>query len=99
MEIDYVCEDRYIIKPSAEKNTKTKSGIIVETSDDARSYKTGVITHVGGGRYTETGAKLLQVFNTNELVIYEPRNQIEIMLNDEPHVIIRQTNIIASYKN
>ena len=99
MEIKMLGEDRYVIKPDAEKNTKTKTGIIIETSDEGRAYKTGVITHVGEGRHTETGARLTQVWMTGEQVMYEPRNQIEVMINGIPHIIIRQSNIIGSYTN
>lgn len=96
MEIKRVGEDRYFIKPDVEKNTKTKSGIIVETSDDARSYKTGVIVHKGLGRNDEK-SKLVLPFEEGDRVMYEPRNQIEVLINDEKHVVVRESNIICSY--
>ena len=96
MEIKRVGEDRYFIKPDVEKNTKTKSGIIVETSDDARSYKTGVIMHKGLGR-NDDKTKLVLPFEVGDRVMYEPRNQIEVMVDDDKLVVIRETNIICSY--
>lgn len=97
MEINHVGEDRYFIKPDAEKNTKTKSGIIVETSDDARSYKTGVIMHIGPGRVTESGYWVSMSYAVGDRVMYEPRNQIEVMVGDDKLVAVRQSNIICSY--
>jgi len=96
MKIKNVGEDRYFIKPDVEKNTKTKSGIIVETSDDARSYKTGVIVHKGYGRKDDK-SKLVLEFSEGDRVMYEPRNQIEVMVGDDKLVVIRETNIICSY--
>jgi co-chaperonin GroES (HSP10) len=96
MKIKRVGEDRYFIKPDTEKNTKTKSGIIVDTSDDARSYNTGVIMHKGLGR-TDDKTKLVLPFEVGDRVMYEPRNQVEIMVDDGKLVVIRETNIICSY--
>jgi co-chaperonin GroES (HSP10) len=96
MKIKNVGEDRYFIKPDVEKNTKTKSGIIVETSDDVRSYKTGVIIHIGLGR-NDDKSKLISEFSEGDLVMYEPRNQIEIMIDDEKLIVVRESNIICSY--
>lgn len=96
MKIQRVGEDRYFIKPDIEKNTKTKSGIIVETSDDSRSYKTGIIMHKGLGRKDDK-TKLVLPFEEGDRVMYEPRNQIEVTVNDDRLVVIRETNIICSY--
>jgi len=96
MKIKHVGEDRYFIKPDSEKNTKTKSGIIVETSDDARSYKTGVIMHKGLGR-NDDKTNLVLSFEEGDRVMYEPRNQIEVMVGDDKLIVIRETNIICSY--
>ena len=96
MKVLRVGEDRYFIKPDIEKNTKTKSGIVIETSDDARSYKTGIIMHKGLGRADDT-TKLVLPFEEGDRVMYEPRNQIEVMVDNDKFVVIRETNIICSY--
>jgi co-chaperonin GroES (HSP10) len=52
--------------------------------------------HKGLGRKDDK-TKLVLPFEEGDRVMYEPRNQIEIMVDDDKLVVIRETNIICSY--
>jgi chaperonin GroES len=96
MNIKDVNDDRYIIKLDAEKNTQTESGLIIESADDAKSYKTGVVVNHGFGRILENGTCIPCKYSVDTKVMFEMRNQIDITIDSKQHVIIRESNIIAS---
>ena len=96
MNIKDVNEDRYIVKIDSEKNTQTDSGLIIETADDSKSYKTGVIINHGYGRMLENGTINPCKYPENTRIMFEMRNQIDITLDSKQHVIIRESNIISS---
>jgi chaperonin GroES len=96
MNIKDVNEDRYIVKIDSEKNTQTDSGLIIETADDSKSYKTGVIINHGYGRMLENGTIIPCKYPENTRIMFEMRNQIDITLDSKQHVIIRESNIISS---
>lgn len=97
MNISLVNDDRYFILPDAEQTSKTKSGIITSTSDDEKQYKTGVIKYAGTGRMTESGYMTTMRYAVGTRVMYEPRNQIKVAISDETLIVIRESNIIASF--
>lgn len=96
MNIKDVNEDRYIIKLDVEKNTQTESGLIIETADETKSYKTGVVIDHGFGKILENGTAVPCRYAINTRVMFEMRNQIDITLEGKKHVIIRESNIITS---
>ena len=96
MNIKDVNEDRYIIKLDVEKNTQTESGLIIETADDTKSYKTGIVINHGFGKTLENGATVPCKYSVDTRVMFEMRNQIDITLESKKHVIIRESNIIPS---
>lgn len=87
----------YLIKPDIEQNTKTKSGVIVDTSTENRSYKTGQIVEAGIGRVTETGYTIYPSYYKDELVSFENRNTYTVMVDDEELIVVPEDNIIFSY--
>lgn len=97
MNIIKVGLDRYVIRPDAERNKKTKSGIILETNEDALQYRTGTITHVGVGSFTLNGTSLEMQFAPGDHVLYEPKQTVDVDIDGEPHVIVKESNIILAY--
>jgi chaperonin GroES len=89
--------DRYVIKPDADKNKKTKSGIILETSEDALQYRTGEIVYAGVGSFTLNGTQLELQFKSGDRVLYEPKQTVDIDIDGERFVVVKETNIILSY--
>lgn len=83
--------DMVLIKPDPKKNSKTETGIIVDT-DDNKSYKTGMVL-----KQTKTSDKLTNNIE-NFSVAYQARNIIEVLdLDGNKLDCVPAENILFTY--
>jgi chaperonin GroES len=88
--------DRVIVKPK-EPEEVTKGGIILP--DTAREKPVeGTIVAVGVGRVTDDGKKIPMELKEGDKVLYGKYSGNEIKINDEEHLIMRESDVYAIIK-
>jgi len=88
--------DRVIVKPK-EPEEVTKGGIILP--DTAREKPVeGTIIAVGVGRVTDDGKKIPMEVKEGDKVLYGKYSGNEIKINDEEHLIMRESDVYAIIK-
>ena len=85
--------DRVVVKP-IEKEEVTKGGIVLP--DTAREKpQEGEVVAVGPGRLSEDGKRMVIDVKVGDIVIYAKYGGIEIKIEDEEVIILRESDILA----
>lgn len=85
--------DRVVIRPVA-KEEVTKGGIVLpDTAKD--KPQEGEVIAVGPGRLNEDGTRLAMEVKVGDRVVYAKYAGMEIKLDDEELLILRESDILA----
>ncbi len=85
--------DRVVVKP-IEKEEVTKGGIILPDTAKEKPQE-GEILAVGPGRLSEDGKRIALDVKVGDTVIYTKYGGMEIKIEDEELVILRESDILA----
>jgi len=85
--------DRLVVKP-IEKEEVTKGGIVLP--DTAREKpQEGEVIAVGPGRLSDDGKRIAMDVKVGDRVIYAKYGGMEIKIDDEELMILRESDILA----
>ena len=85
--------DRLVVKP-AEKEEKTKSGIILPDTAKEKPQE-GEVIAVGPGKMTDDGKRIPMDLTVGDRVIYSKYGGSEIKIDDVEMIILRESDILA----
>lgn len=89
--------DRILVKP-AEKEKKTKSGIIIPDTVDKERPEMGKVIAVGEGKTTDEGKVIPPKVKVGNTVLFSKYGPDEIKIDDEEYLIVSESNILAIIK-
>jgi chaperonin GroES len=85
--------DRVLVKPT-EKEEKTKSGIYLPDTAKEKPQE-GEVIAVGPGKMTEDGKRIAMEVKVGDTVVYAKYGGMEIKIDDEELIILRESDIMA----
>ena len=85
--------DRVLVKP-IEKEEMTKSGIYIPDTAKERPQE-GEVIAVGPGKMSEDGNRIAVDIKAGDTVIYAKYGGMEIKIDDEELIILRESDILA----
>ncbi len=85
--------DRVLVKP-IEKEEKTKSGIYLPDTAKEKPQE-GKVMAVGPGKVTDDGKRIPMELKVGDRVIYAKYGGMEIKVDDEELMILRESDILA----
>ena len=85
--------DRAVVKP-AEKEEKTKSGIVIPDTAKEKPQE-GIVEAVGGGRILDNGTKMPMELKVGDKVLYARYSGNEFKLDDIEYLIISEKDVLA----
>ena len=85
--------DRVVIK-AIEREEVTKGGLVLPDTAKEKPQE-GEVVAVGPGRLTEDGNRIAMEVKKGDRVIYAKYSGVEIKLEDEEFIILRESDILA----
>jgi len=85
--------DRLVVKP-IEREEVTKGGIVLPDTAKEKPQE-GEVLAVGPGRLSEDGKRIAMDVKVGDIVIYAKYGGIEIKVDDEELLILREGDILA----
>ncbi len=85
--------DRVVVKPISREEV-TKGGIVLPDTAKEKPQE-GEIIAVGPGKLTEDGKRVAMEVKKGDRIIYAKYGGIEIKLDDEELIILRESDILA----
>jgi chaperonin GroES len=85
--------DRVVIK-AIEREEVTKGGLVLPDTAKEKPQE-GEVIAVGPGRLTEDGSRIAMEVKKGDRVIYAKYSGVEIKLEDEEFIILRESDILA----
>jgi len=85
--------DRVVVKP-IEREEVTKSGIVLPDTAKEKPQE-GKVIAVGPGRLSEDGKRIAMDVKKGDIVIYAKYGGMEIKIEDEELLILRESDILA----
>jgi chaperonin GroES len=85
--------DRLVVRP-IEREEVTKGGIVLPDTAKEKPQE-GEVLAVGPGRLTEDGKRIATDIKVGDIVIYAKYGGIEIKVDDEELLILREGDILA----
>ena len=88
--------DRVLAKKIVAQNT-TKSGLVVLNDDKTPTLCQAKVENVGQGSY-EYGVFIPMQIDVGDTIFYEPHTAVQLNLQGEEYVILRQIDVIMKEK-
>lgn len=85
--------DRVLVKRTVEKSI-TAGGIIIPESAKEKAHE-GTVVAVGDGELTDVGLYLTPGVKPGDRVVFGKYNGSEIKIDGEPHLMMREWEILA----
>jgi len=85
--------DRILVKP-IEREEITKGGIVLPDTAKEKPVE-GKVLAVGPGRLTEDGKRIPMEISVGDTVMYAKYGGLEIKVEDEELIILREADILA----
>jgi chaperonin GroES len=85
--------DRLVVKP-IEREEKTKSGLILPDTAKEKPQE-GEVVAVGPGKMSDEGTRIAMDVKVGDLVIYAKYGGMEIKLDGEELMILRESDVLA----
>ncbi|MFC2019944.1 co-chaperone GroES [Chloroflexota bacterium] len=85
--------DRVVVKP-IEKEDVTKGGIVLPDTVKEKPQE-GEVLAVGPGRLSDDGKILAMEVKVGDIVVYAKYGGMEIKVDDEKLIILRESDILA----
>ena len=89
--------DRVLVKP-AEKEKKTKSGIIIPDTVDKERPEIGKVVAVCAGKVTDEGKVIPLKVKAGDTVLFSKYGPDEVKYEGEEYLIVSESNILAIIK-
>lgn len=86
--------DRVVIKPM-EAEEVTKSGIVIPDTAKKERPQEGEVVAVGPGKLDEEGKPMPMAVKVGDKVIYSKYGGVEVKVDDEEYLIMREDDILA----
>ena len=86
--------DRVVIKTIERGEEVTKGGIVLPDTVKEKPQE-GEVVAVGPGRLTEDGKRIAMEVKVGDRIIYAKYAGMEIKLDDEEFIILRESDILA----
>lgn len=86
--------DRVVIK-AMEAEEVTKSGIVIPDTAKKERPQEGEVVAVGPGRLDESGKAIPVAVNVGDKVIYSKYGGVEVKVDDQEYLIMREDDILA----
>jgi chaperonin GroES len=87
--------DRVIVKPLEEKEKK-RGGIIIPDTAKEKPQE-GEVIAVGPGKISETGERIKPEVKKGDRVLYGKYSGTEVTVDGHEYLILRETDILATY--
>ncbi len=85
--------DRVVVKP-IQREMVSKGGIVLPDTAKEKPQE-GEVLAVGEGKLTDEGKRLPMDLKVGDIVIYSKYGGMEVKLNDEDVIILRESDILA----
>lgn len=85
--------DRILVLPE-EQETKTAGGILIPDNAKEKPMK-GKVVAIGTGKVTEDGSIVPLVIKEGDTVVYSKFSGTEVKVENEPHIILTEDDVIA----
>ena len=85
--------DRVVVKP-IQREMVSKGGIVLPDTAKEKPQE-GEVLAVGEGKLTDEGKRLPMDLKVGDIVIYSKYGGMELKLNDEDVIILRESDILA----
>lgn len=85
--------DQVLVKQAKEKE-KTEGGLYIPTTAQEKSLE-GEVLACGGGRVLENGTVLEMSVKPGDVIMFPRGSFIEVKIDNEDYLIIREENILA----
>ncbi|MDA0745403.1 MAG: co-chaperone GroES [bacterium] len=85
--------DRVLIQP-VEEGEQVKGGIIIPDTAKEKPQR-GKVVAVGDGKVDDSGKKIALSVKSGDVVLYGKYAGTEVSLNDEEHLIMSESDILA----
>ena len=85
--------DRLVVKP-IEREDVTKGGIVLPDTAKEKPQE-GEVLAVGPGRLSEDGKRMPMDIKVGDIVIYAKYGGMEIKVDDEELMILRESDVLA----
>ena len=85
--------DRLVVKP-IEREDVTKGGILLPDTAKEKPQE-GKVIAVGPGRLSEDGKRIAMEVKVGDTVVYAKYGGVEIRIDDEELIILRESDILA----
>ncbi len=89
--------DRVLVKPQAQEDEKTASGIIIPDTARKEKPETGTIVAVGEGKRTDKGDLLPMRYQVGQKVMFSKYGYDEVTIDDVEYYVISENNILGTF--
>lgn len=85
--------DRVLVRPQEEEE-QVKGGIIIPDTAKEKPQR-GEIVAVGDGKLDDSGNRIAPSVSSGDIVLYGKYSGTEVRLDDEDHLIMSESDILA----
>lgn len=89
--------DRVLVRPDAQADEKTASGIIIPDTARKEKPERGTIVAVGEGRRTDKGDVLPVRYKVGQQVMFSKYGFDEVTISDVEYYVISESNILGTF--
>ena len=86
-------EDRILVRP-VEAESKTETGIFLPESAKEKPMK-GKVVALGPGKLLDNGERVKPAVKKGDTVVYGKYSGTEIEIKNEPHLIVRESELLG----
>lgn len=85
--------DRVLVRPQEEEE-QVKGGIIIPDTAKEKPQR-GEVVAVGDGKVDDSGSRIALSVSSGDVVLYGKYSGTEVRLDDEDHLIMSESDILA----
>ncbi len=85
--------DRVLVRPQEEEE-QVKGGIIIPDTAKEKPQR-GEVVAVGDGKVDDSGSRIAPSVSSGDVVLYGKYSGTEVRLDDEDHLIMSESDILA----
>ncbi len=85
--------DRVLVRPREEEE-QVKGGIIIPDTAKEKPQR-GEVVAVGDGKLDDSGSRIAPSVSSGDVVLYGKYSGTEVRLDDEDHLIMSESDILA----
>lgn len=90
--------DRVLVKPEADENQKTASGIYIPETAQKEKPERGEVIAVGEGKRNENGQIIPLRVKVGDTIMFSKYGFDEVKIEDEEYYIVTESSILAIIK-